>query len=111
MVFTRKQVKLLPIKVNNSAIEYVEQHKFLGLMLDSPGLMWKPHINYIKERCISGVNLLKSISHHHWGADRKILLKLYRALVLSKLDYGCILYDTCAKSYLDKLNVIQNNCL
>ena len=27
-----------------------------------------------------------------WGADRKVMLCLYRYLVRSKLDYGCIVY-------------------
>ena len=28
------------------------------------------------------------VAHTDWGADRKVLLYLYRTIVRSKLDYG-----------------------
>ena len=46
-----------------------------------------------------------------WGADRKVLLKLYRSLVRSKLDNGCIVYGTARQSYLQKLDSIHNQGL
>ena len=47
-------------------------------------------------------------SHTSWGADQTILLKLYRFLVGTKLDYGCIIYGSAQKSYLQMLDPIQN---
>ena len=46
-----------------------------------------------------------------WGADRTTLLKLYRSLVRSKLDYGCIIYGSARKSYLQMLDSIHNQGL
>ena len=46
-----------------------------------------------------------------WGADRKVLLRLYRTLVRSKLDYGCIVYVSARQSYLRKLNSIHDQGL
>ena len=46
------------------------------------------------------LNLLKVLSHTSWGADRTTLFKLYRSLVRSKLDYGCIICGSARKSYL-----------
>ena len=46
-----------------------------------------------------------------WGADRKVLLRLYRSLVRSKLDYGCVVYGSARKSYLRKLDSIHNQGL
>ena len=40
------------------------------------------------------------LSHTSFGANRTTLLKLYRSLVRSKLDYGCIIYGSARKSYL-----------
>jgi ribonuclease HI len=111
MLFTRKHIQPLPIKIDNINIEYVQQHKFLGIVLDSPGLLWKPHIQYLRDSSISRISLIKAISSNHWGADRKLLLYLYKSLIQSRLDYGAIFYDTACKSQLDKLNIIQNNCL
>ena len=45
-----------------------------------------------------------------WGADRKVL-RLYRTLVRSKLDYGCIVYCSARQSYLRKLDSIHNQGL
>ena len=50
-------------------------------------------------------------SHTSWGADRTTLLKLYRSLVRSKLDYGCIIYVSARKSYLQMLDPIHNQGL
>ena len=111
MLFTRKRIQPIPLNIDNINIEYVREHKFLGVYFDAPGLQWKHHIHYIKDSSVSKINLLKSKSHHKWGADREILLKLYITLVRSRLDYGAIFYDTCCKTHIDKLNVIQNTCL
>ena len=57
------------------------------------------------------LNLLKVLSHTSWGADRTTLLKLYWSLVRSKLDYGCIIYGSARKSYLQMLDPIHNQGL
>ncbi|KAJ8048996.1 hypothetical protein HOLleu_01530 [Holothuria leucospilota] len=46
-----------------------------------------------------------------WGADRPVLLRLYRSLVRSKLDYGCVVYSSARGSYLRKLLPIHNQGL
>ena len=37
-----------------------------------------------------------------------VLFRLYRALVRSKLDYGCLIYGAACKSYISLLDPIQN---
>ena len=44
-------------------------------------------------------------------ATTTTLLKLYRSLVRSKLDYGCIIYGSARKSYLQMLDPIHNQGL
>ena len=46
-----------------------------------------------------------------WGADRKVLLRLYRSLVRSQLDYGSIVYGSAPKSYIQMLEPVQNQAL
>ena len=60
---------------------------------------------------MKAMNILRVLAHSDWGADQSTLLHLYRALIRSKLDYGCIVYGSARKSYLEKLNPIQNNAL
>ena len=45
------------------------------------------------------------------GADQKTLLCLYRVLVRSKLDYGCIVYGATSNNILKKLGPIQHQGL
>ena len=41
------------------------------------------------------------------AADRIVLLRLYRSLVPSKLDYGCIVYGSARRSVLKQLDPIH----
>ena len=91
-------------------IEVVPEFKFLGLLFDSK-LSFIPHINYLSNKCHKALNLLRVVSSMDWGADRNVLLRLYRTLVRSKLDYGCIFYGSARKSYLRKLDSIHNQGL
>jgi len=110
MLFTQKRVTSDGLRIGNFDIEFVQQHKFLGMTLDAPNLKWKPHLKILKDSCLQKVNILKCISYHKWGADRATLLKLYKALVRSRLDYGCMFYSSAKETELNKLNVIQNAC-
>ena len=74
-------------------------------------LSFIPHIKYLKAKCLKALNLIKVFSHTSWGADQTSLLKLYRSLVRSKLDYGCIIYGSARKSYLQMLDPIHNQGL
>ena len=64
------------------------------------------HMNYLSNKCHKALNL-----QHGLGADRKVLLGLYRTLVRSKLDYGCIVYGSARQSYLRKVDSIHNQGL
>ena len=92
-----------------SPIPVVEQSKFLGILFYTPCFI--PHIKYLKAKCLKALNLLKVLSQTSWGADRTTLLKLYRSLVWSKLDYGCIINGSARKPYLQMLDPIHNQGL
>ena len=51
------------------------------------------------------------LSNTSCGADPTTLLKLYQSLVRSKLDYGCTIYGSARKSYLQMLDPIHNQGL
>ena len=96
--------------LNGKAIKVVQQKKFLGLIWDSK-LNFRAHINYLKKKCIKALNILKVLAHYDWGADQSTLLHLYRALIRSKLDYGCMVYGSASKTYIKQLDTIQNQAL
>jgi ribonuclease HI len=91
-------------------ITVVDKVKFLGVILDKK-LNFKAHIDYLRCKCLKTLNLLRVVSKRDWGADRETLLRLYRSLVRSKLDYGSFIYSGARPSYLKKLNVVQNQAL
>ena len=93
-----------------SLIPVVEDFKFLGIIFDCK-LSFIPHIKYLKAKCLKALNLLKVLSHTNWGADRTVLLQLYRSLIRSKLDYGSIVYGLARKSYLMMLDTVHHQGL
>ena len=91
------------LKLDNYPIQFVKEAKFLGLIWDTK-LTFEPHIEYLKARCQKSLNVLKVLSRTEWGADQTTLLKLYRSLVRSKLDYGCLVYGSASKTALMSSN-------
>jgi ribonuclease HI len=111
MVFTKKRKhRDVNITINNATIPVVEQFKYLGVIFDHK-FTWIPHIDYIVAKCQRRVGCLRAISGQKWGANKKVLLTVYKALIRSILDYGCIAFDSAAKTNLNKLDVIKNQCL
>ena len=98
------------LKLYNTEIPVVTEAKFLGVIFDSK-LSFKAHIAYLKKKCLKAMNLLRVVAHTDWGADSTTLLRLYRSLVRSKLDYGCIVYGSARDSYLESLDRVQNAAL
>ena len=69
------------LKLDNDPIQFVKEAKFLGLI-------WDTKLTFVE-----------------------ILLKLYLPLVRSKLDYGCIVYGSAAKTSLAELDPVHNQGL
>jgi ribonuclease HI len=91
-------------------VKYETTFKFLGLIWDTK-LTWKPHITELKLKCQKPLNFLRSITCHEWGADQKTLLHLYNILVRSRLDYGCIIYNSACATTKALLDPIENEGL
>ena len=66
--------------LNGTQIPTIGETKFIGLIFDSK-LSFIPHITSLKSRCTKSLDLIKVLSNTTWGADRKVLLRLYRALI------------------------------
>ena len=96
--------------INGQKIPLVAESKFLGVIVDNK-LSFIPHIEYLKAKCQNALNLLRVVANMDWGGDREVLLRLYRSLVRSMLDYGFIVYGATRKSYLVKLDPIANQGL
>jgi Reverse transcriptase (RNA-dependent DNA polymerase) len=91
------------LKLYGASIPVINEFKFQGLIFDKR-LTFKQHIRYLRDRYFIALNLLRVIAHKDWGADCATLLKFYRSHVLSKLDYGCVVYGSARKSVLESLD-------
>ena len=110
VTFSRKHVIHQPrLTLYGQPIQYKRETKFLGVIFDSR-LTFLSHIKELKTACTQRLGILKTLSHTTWGADRKTLLRLHEALILSKLDYGSVIYGSAQPSYL-KLDPVHNSGL
>lgn len=82
----------------------------MGVTIDNK-LNGSIHINNLKRECAQRQNILKTLGHYKWGAQKEILLNIYRAIIQSKLDNGCVCYGTASPKILRKLDVIHNTAL
>ena len=98
------------LKIDESEIPVVNEYKFLGIIFDKK-LSLIPHIKYLKNKLTHAQQLLRVIAHTKWGADCQTLIKLYRTLLHSQLDYGIFVYRSARKSYLKQLDPIHHESL
>lgn len=87
-----------------------DSEKYLGIQFDSQ-LNWKGHINSLVHRCQMPLNIIKSVAYVWWGADPTCLLKIYKALILSKLQNSSFLWQQAAKWDLKQLDIVQNTAM
>ena len=105
-----KQNQDIALKLGDTQIQFSDTVKFLGLVFDTH-LNWKAHVAYVKNKCNSALNLMLRLSHTTWGARRHTLLMIYKALILSKLDYGSPIYGSASQSTLKSLDSIHTRGL
>ena len=93
------------------SIVQVKEAKFLGHIFDTK-LTFKNHIQYLKSSFQKALDIImRIVGHTDWGADRTVLLRLCRALVRSKLEYGCIVYGSARRSVLKQLDPVHHQGL
>jgi len=112
IIFEKRKSKtqLLPLLIGNHPNPEFETTKVLGLWFQSRH-SWLPHIKQLKAKCLRALNILKYLAHPITGCNRKVLLPLYQALILSILDYGAPIYGLAPHPQLTLLETIQNSAI
>jgi exonuclease III/ribonuclease HI len=95
------------LSLSNNVLPFTETVRFLGMVFDEK-LNWLPHLRQLKTKCLKSLNILKILSGTSWGADRTSMLRLYRSLIRSKLEFGCAVYASARKSYIGILDPVHN---
>ena len=88
---------------NEVSIQEVVSHKHLGVYL-SQRCDWHNHIDFIKERAWSRMNLLRMIK---FTIDRKSLETIYFTYICSLLEYADIIVDNCSQQECNEIEKIQ----
>lgn len=99
----------LKLQLQRVEIPMVDEYKFLGIILDKK-LTSIPHLKYLRTKWIKTLQFLRVVAHKNWGANRQTLLKLYRTLIRSKLNYGNFIYQSTIK-YLKIFNTTYHKGL
>ena len=87
--FTQKSPKNLPkleLKINNVPIEQVRTFDSLGLVI-SDTLSWKDHVDKISLKISKVLGVMRIIKRL---VNSSILLKIYNALILSRIHYAIL---------------------
>ena len=77
------------IMFNGTVVSKMNEHKHLGLLLDS-SLSFKKHLNEIIIKAKKNLGIIKHLSIY---LPRKTLDQMYKALIRSHLDYCDIIYN------------------
>ena len=54
---------------------------------------------------------MRAVAGNSWGANKKVLLTIYRSLNRSVIDYGAIVYNSASDNLKNRLDVIQHKAL
>ena len=106
IIFSTRKPTNITLTLYDTNLPKSNQIKYLGMILDSK-LNWTAHINKLKEKSHKRLSILRSVSKRKWGADRKTMCTLYKALIQSPIDYASFLYGTASDENLDTINKIQ----
>jgi hypothetical protein len=98
----KKGIQPLDLLFDNVALENVNQHTHLGLLINSD-LTWSPHIQSVCERAGKGVGILSRLSYK----NRKSLDIMYKSFIRPIMEYACVVWDGCTGKDSDLLEAVQ----
>lgn len=98
--------KLCPsISLNFNNVDFVNSSslKFLGIVFDKK-LTYKLHVEHLRTSLDKRLNVIKYLSSKHCLLHQTTLIRITKALILSKIDYGLTIYGHCARSIRKRLS-------
>ena len=104
-LFMLKHVYSFPHLVfENTQIEFVENHKHLGLTLSNTG-KWNCHIENIAKTSSNILGIMKKLKY---TLSRAALNQIYISYVLPVLEYSSVVWDDCSDYNTNTLEKIQH---
>jgi ribonuclease HI len=107
VLFSKRLPKIkFKLYINELPLQVSDEFKYLGVIFDK-GLTWNSHTRYVVQKCKSRINFMKSISSTSWGCHPANMLLLFKTLVRSVIEYGCICFSEMAATHFKKLERVQ----
>ena len=106
LLISRKNMKPNhpPLSMNNVVISEVENHKHLGLNLNTLGT-WHNHIEDISKKAWKRINMLRNLK---FVLDRISLQKIYFTFIRPIFEYADIIWNNCTEAASEKLEKNSN---
>ena len=95
------------LRLKDQVIPQTDTPTFLGVKLDSR-LTWKPQIEEMERRSLKKMSLMRKLAGTSWGADSRILTRVYTGAVRPTMEYASTTWGTAAKTNKQKLDKVQN---
>ena len=93
----------LSILINSTAVSVSDSVKYLGVTITSD-LSWNRHVSNI---CLSARKKLGLLYRTFHLCDQQSLSRLYKVLVLPKLDYCCCVWDPSTSVLVKRLESVN----
>jgi len=99
-----------PLQLANSPIQMVDEVRFLGMIFNSV-LKWNNHISKLSTSLNRSLSLFRALTAPKINLSTQQLIRIYKAIIRSKIDYGAVVLASSPESHYAPLNVAQNNIL
>ena len=107
MMFSNIKIDQMPtIKLGDEILEFVENHKLLGIILNKK-MSWDNHIDFIYSSTNKCVGLLQKTS---FLIPRKAKEKIDKSFIKPIIEYGNIIYSNSTITKLNLLDKLQRRC-
>lgn len=98
------------LQIQGTHIDWVRKHQFLGVWFGDR-LEFKAETEYLRERAINRIKVMRAITGTRTGADFSVLRLYYTHAVRSLFDYASPVLATLKHTHLQRLEVAQNQAL
>lgn len=109
IVFTRRRKWTMKnLKVNGTPIEFREEVRVLGVIIDKQ-LTFRSHCQSVKKRAILTLAMARRMVGRNWGLSPSRMKWVYSAIVRPMMTYACVVWisATNVKTYMQGFNQVQ----
>ena len=110
MLFGGSTTDTIDLRINGVKIEQVNRMKYLGMLLD-PLLNFSLHVDYAAATAKRSAARICNLFDGRVGISVQLGLQLYKSLVRPHLEYAASVWASAKAKDLDKLDVVQVQCL